>query len=1088
MIKRNPSNNTVSLVNDAQNEHFNVSEGIRTDVPVTNTNSVIKSINFLNRADGAYVLRNPLVLKERIDQYTWYLFDKVHLFNFPQSKILSIINTKESTSESIRLKYFDKKVTLNDLVFNSEQDKHLTFIDKIISVNTFTDYTLVSISLDAAAFSSYIENFNVRHSTTYSKDLVYENQGYGTKLYRFLKIYQNIDSEETEWIVEIVHPEFNSITSATDTQAALDVNLLLDNPYAIRDLYNYGYLSTTKMLAYVPKDLTVQEINNSTIYQLTESLPQNNKGFKLLVSIPYEKLSNTPIILKAFLTTTKTTNKYYCVWEESINGGVDWTACSEFINKFENSLTNPIVTKIVVDLTSADFEKTLKEETLEQASSYLVEKKMVRLNYKQIGNTPVDLSEEDFIKYRPDVLFIQSPNPSKLYRFQVYVDTEKEVLPPELTKTYSLNPFNSTSGEIEPGVIEYSTGNNAGGKKVNDTFTLTDPEIVNNRLTLYGPRDLVGTTSASFANTGNYLRIDCKKSKYYEYVKQIKLVGATFATVGSSYAYMSNYTAFSEGTPAPLPTTVPVTPCSTNIQFSNVEGIGYQTFIIANAGTRYTSRNPATITCIGIEVTYVRDTQDAVTSTYLASTTGYYQIPQSEEIKYAEYPELDRKQLFYGQTYEYEHQILSFDKYNLYISDVDAIIFKILKKISFSTEIVNVIAWRDYLLVFTEKDISLLKYNYDTDTYVVKTLTNSIGVPKKDAKTIACILNSVYFKSGYKIYRLVPNLYASNDDILNVHSVSDKIDILIEETLSPEIETANFVYSNAYYYYLFIPIYNKEYTYCFVYDYINKVWNLLKYPAVILNVEHLGLNEEYLKTSVGLYFFKDTIETLLNTEILKHSETISFIDSSEEFDICYKDSSTNLYLDAVGASDSYTTLKNLAPKLPYTDFLDNTLQQIYQFLENSNISIDDNAYKIVDITSTDFIQMTPIEYLVDFGQKSSTYTMPKTFLETKISLATLHPKDTFPFELYVTVDGLSTPLHWDVTTDSALWKNSFLQKGTLSTMFSANNAEYNGIMRQLIIKYSGKGKTIHHLIHGKSKYAFSLYSMDVRSRLLPKKQ
>ena len=79
-------------------------------------------------------------------------------------------------------------------------------------------------------------------------------------------------------------------------------------------------------------------------------------------------------------------------------------------------------------------------------------------------------------------------------------------------------------------------------------------------------------------------------------------------------------------------------------------------------------------------------------------------------------------------------------------------------------------------------------------------------------------------------------------------------------------------------------------------------------------------------------------------------------------------------------------------------------------------------------------------------------------------------------------------LHLDINTDSAIWKNSFSQKGTLGTNIYDDNTDYDGIVRQLIVKYSSKGKTIRHILEGYSKTNFKFYSMDVRSRILPKKQ
>ena len=132
--------------------------------------------------------------------------------------------------------------------------------------------------------------------------------------------------------------------------------------------------------------------------------------------------------------------------------------------------------------------------------------------------------------------------------------------------------------------------------------------------------------------------------------------------------------------------------------------------------------------------------------------------------------------------------------------------------------------------------------------------------------------------------------------------------------------------------------------------------------------------------------------------------------------------------------------------------------------------------------------MTPISFAIDFGQKSSNYMLDKQFLESKLIFATLHPKDSFPVTLDITTDGFQRPLHWDCNTDSALWKTEYNEIGTLNTTFQDIDSEYDRILRQLIVKYSGKGKTIHYTLTGTSRYRFKFLSLNTRYRVLPNKQ
>lgn len=1091
MIQRKATNkSTDSLVNTASSEHLHIAEGIRTDVPVTNLRSVPKSINFLTEPDGSCTLRIPLILKNLINKNTWYLYDKQHMLQLSDlmevvrvGYTLSIFNPDDATeTNNITLKYYDKTINLNELIFSSKTDYNWHFLE-VISVTSLQDYTLISAKIAPKAFAYDIEIYNRVHKTNYSPDLIYENSNYDTLnngwLYRFIKIYQNTESTNLSWIFEIVYPELNSITSATSTEAMLDVNLLADNPYAIRDLYGYGYFSTTKILPYIVFNYDIDQINKHTIEQLTESIPvvsgNTITGYKLLVSSSPNSLGANSMLLKAFLTTTKTDAVYYGVWEESTNGGVDWKVCQEFINKYESNTEHPLVTKFVSDLTSEEFEKMAYQESLEQAATYLVEKQLVRLNYKFNGLNPIDLAETDTIAERPDVLYIDSPDLSKKYRFQVYIDTLKETKEPEYsTKTYAIYAFTTLNGDIEPDYISYTTqGYSSIGVKYDEdskVYVATDAEIKKNSIVLYPPE--IPPVAMVYDKVGNTIRINLVKRGEKSYIKKISLgIGENSGTLNISTEQIQVGTLYAATK-------------NTIIEKAFEDNNTIEDIYISNV-SRANTDNSTAIYITSIKITYALEGTLQTTSVYLASSTGAFQVPYSETSVYADLLKQERSLLFNGQFTEYENQLLSFNKYSIFSSGVDSTIFSAMKTLTFSTEIVNTLKWRGYLLIFTEKDICLSKYDYESDSYTLKTLSTAIGVPKKDADTIVCILNSVYFKAGYKIYRLVPNLYASSDDILNLHSISDGIDMLIEETLSKESETKNFVYADAYRYYLFVPINNKNLTYCFVYDYVRKIWNLWTYPKAILSLENLGLTKEYLKTSEGVYYFKNRIDTLLNQQLQYDSIELGYLDDIVINIVGFTDN--NDTATACITSSSYTRMSNLISKLPYVDFLDTTLNDIYYYLNNNSISIDEDTDTIY-VNDDVQIQMTPIEYLIDFGQKSSNYTLYKTFLESKLTLATLHEKDTFPFDIYIEIDGMQSPLHWDVNTDSALWKNSFSQKGTLSTLFTSDNSNYNGIMRQLIVKYSGKGKTIRHLITGKSKYNFKFYSMDVKSRLLPKKQ
>lgn len=132
--------------------------------------------------------------------------------------------------------------------------------------------------------------------------------------------------------------------------------------------------------------------------------------------------------------------------------------------------------------------------------------------------------------------------------------------------------------------------------------------------------------------------------------------------------------------------------------------------------------------------------------------------------------------------------------------------------------------------------------------------------------------------------------------------------------------------------------------------------------------------------------------------------------------------------------------------------------------------------------------ITPIEFYLNTGQKADVMSTTKQFVETKFVIATLSNKDQFPLEINISIDGTLHPIHIDANTDSAFWKNSLNDIGTLTTNFTFNNTDSLNVLRQMFVRYSGKGKTIQHEIQGVSYFNFKIYMLYYRYRTLNIKQ
>jgi hypothetical protein len=103
--------------------------------------------------------------------------------------------------------------------------------------------------------------------------------------------------------------------------------------------------------------------------------------------------------------------------------------------------------------------------------------------------------------------------------------------------------------------------------------------------------------------------------------------------------------------------------------------------------------------------------------------------------------------------------------------------------------------------------------------------------------------------------------------------------------------------------------------------------------------------------------------------------------------------------------------------------------------------------------------------------------------------ATEDDAEAFPMQLVVAVDGDPHITTVDVNTDAPFWKSGTSSVGVLGTSFRLSNEESlgrasSGILRQLIVRYSGKGRSVRHILTGSPTSNFKLYETYVRYKTL----
>lgn len=384
-----------------------------------------------------------------------------------------------------------------------------------------------------------------------------------------------------------------------------------------------------------------------------------------------------------------------------------------------------------------------------------------------------------------------------------------------------------------------------------------------------------------------------------------------------------------------------------------------------------------------------------------------------------------------GEKLYYKKAIYSYgsEKFynNIFVSAIDSFetpLYNIIDTaVSTSNGITCVVPWRDYLVSSSESSIHL--HSKQGDGYLTKIVNASIGIPKFDGKCCEPILNGILFKSGARLYQLYPNMYSGDDSTLNISDVSKPIEEYLEE-YEDYVEgkvysnTRPFAFSTEEEYVLMLPYDENSYTICLRYNYTHRIWNVCKYDAVFEDYNILSLND--IRLHGTMYEGKWICEFRFDSEF-KYIE------------------------DAT----------NPSPDLYYGDML-----------------IDEDGN----------VKPTPIPFYLDTGYKTASISTTNQFVESKMIFATEDDIEAFPLQVTIAIDGDTHVTVTDVNSDAPFWKTSTRSVGVAGTSFRVSGDSGPNVLRQLITRYSGRGKAIRHILTGTPSSNFRLYETYVRYKML----
>jgi len=344
------------------------------------------------------------------------------------------------------------------------------------------------------------------------------------------------------------------------------------------------------------------------------------------------------------------------------------------------------------------------------------------------------------------------------------------------------------------------------------------------------------------------------------------------------------------------------------------------------------------------------------------------------------------------------------------------------------------------VMVFTENaTYMLLKDSSSPSGYGMRTVNSQIGVPKSDGDSVQAILNGILFKSGTKAYVYVPGRYSTVDTMLNIRRISDPIEGLLAEG----VDVLSYVDDDEWH------VFQRSESAEFpgdelVYNYAKGVWT----------------------RNVHRFFPTDAFTNGTSWRLLRSGDSAIVSYGKDIYDI---PSVPKCFADLTYGDYEGPLLTNLA---------------LYADVDEDGV-VDDDPTQLA--SHDEFVR--PIPFALDTGQKSSRYTVDKQFLEEKFNFMSLDDKDAFPLSIGMYADGMPHRHRVDANTDSPLWRDSkTMDGGALATTFGDDDTRNSGIMRQMFVKYSGRGKTLRITIEGESQSRFAVYSAESRYRVLPNKQ
>lgn len=264
------SRTSTSPVENLKQHGFTGTKGIDETAPALQPDTVLHSKNLNVDFDGGLILRKPIVCVKNIPTvdsavdvcYAGYMYDKNYILVVRKDatgrQYFGIF--KDTIPAKIRIKWSSwVDYTVHSITPDSSSAGFYTlpYIDlsTVHIANTPTSTVCTQCTVNLMATDPF-RRADATYLSDTSTDLFYSElydvaDSSNPTMYRprTLIIYKSLESD-VDFDINIVTPDITTISTAQDL--AIDANLDLDNPYAIRDVYNTAAPTVKSIIPYVP--------------------------------------------------------------------------------------------------------------------------------------------------------------------------------------------------------------------------------------------------------------------------------------------------------------------------------------------------------------------------------------------------------------------------------------------------------------------------------------------------------------------------------------------------------------------------------------------------------------------------------------------------------------------------------------------------------------------------------------------------------------------------------------------------------------------------------------------------------------------